>query len=239
MNDSDVEWPIFEDDMITSLNKQQREYCRKYGLDFSKIYAMTPLLHNLLNNIGDDMETQLILRDTTAKVIMKMADWQSINELTVSDKNKLAPKQKSILELFLYMNLVEGIYSEIVNTLIILLIKGGIEYTTDFRGFQFSSRFKELRKVSLSTRIRFLEKHGFKAVASAVDRDLRNSIAHLNYYVEEDGSITNKKTEKPLVSDLSDRNLKLGTFCSAIFMVIWYRFRPVKEGMSLPDIDYT
>lgn len=221
----------------TSLSERQRKYCEKYGLDFGKLSAMTRLLHDLLNNIGDDIETQIILRDTTAKILLKLTDWQSIYKLTVSDETALTPKQKSILELFLYLNLVEGIYSETVNTLIILLIKGGIDYSDELGRTHFSERFLELRKITLFVRLQFLERHGFRAFANAVNRDLRNCIAHLDYYVDDDGSITDKKTDRPIVTNLAQINEKLGAFCSATFMVIMERFAPVKEGTILPKID--
>jgi hypothetical protein len=220
-----------------SLSEKQRRHCEKYKLDYAEIANITPLLHDLLDNIRDDINTQIILRDTAAKIILKLADWHSINKLITSKKTKLTPKQKSILELFLYLNLVEGIYSETVNTLIILLIRGGIEFSKDLGRTPFSTRYLELRKMHLSVRTKFLEKHGFKPVANAIDRNLRNCIAHLNYFVEDDGSVTNKTTDNPIVANLARENKRLGAFCSAIFMVIMDRFRPVKEGTVLPKND--
>ncbi|MCW4017334.1 MAG: hypothetical protein NWF00_01405 [Candidatus Bathyarchaeota archaeon] len=136
-----------------------------------------------------------------------MEYWKETRELKKVESTN--PKQKSLLELFLYLQLVEGNYSEIVTALTFILVKNGHDLYTDIPRPRYIKEQEEVRNVSLFLRELFLKEHGFSSFTRVVDRDVRNCIAHLNYEVKEDGRIFDRKTGL-VISDLISKSDSLG-----------------------------
>jgi hypothetical protein len=84
---------------------------------------------------------------------------------------------------------------------------------------KFVEKYEELYDVSLFVKLQFIEKHGFEFIADAFDRKLRNSIAHLGFIVNDDGSIVDRKTEK-VTKELRRKTNYLGCVCAVTIHAI-------------------
>jgi hypothetical protein len=91
---------------------------------------------------------------------------------------------------------------------------------------KFVKEYKELDKVSLFVKLQFLDKHGFGLLADAIDRDLRNCIAHIDIIVNEDGSIVNKRTHKT-IEDMKQITDYLGGIGAITMNVMDYSLRRI------------
>ena len=99
-------------------------------------------------------------------------------------------KERSVISLhFEYLTLVEGLFATQINFLIFTLIANGHD-------FYSKKTLSDIEKVSLASRLEFLRKHTFgKSIANKVNVNLRNSVAHLFYEIDENGNVkVGKKT---------------------------------------------
>jgi hypothetical protein len=89
----------------------------------------------------------------------------------------------AFLEILHYLFSVEGVLTFCVDVIIYYLIK--YEHHDIFleRNNIFVTEFDELSKVSLYKKILFLEKHGFNNLSNLFNREFRNAIAHLDFFV--------------------------------------------------------
>jgi hypothetical protein len=100
-----------------------------------------------------------------------------------------------ILDLFLYLGLVESLGNCYVDLLVMLLITNG-------RDFHIESRYStprikhvisiddlEKEKVPLTMKLNFLKDNGLENFADVVDSKLRNDITHLNFEIRKDDRI--------------------------------------------------
>lgn len=101
-------------------------------------------------------------------------------------------EEQSRLLLNYYLLLVEGVYTAQVNLVCYLQSKTGATYrsskTMSERGPEAGS-MGMIEEDSLWNKLRFLEDNGFRFVADACDRQLRNSVAHLDFIVFTNGCV--------------------------------------------------
>jgi len=111
--------------------------------------------------------------------------------------------------------LSEGILAEVVQPLTFIFIENDHDIY-DQQRMEFVESYEGLDRVTLHVKLQFIEKHGLKFIADAVDRKLRNCIAYLGFIVNEDGSILDTKTGK-LTKDLKKKTDYLGCICAVTF----------------------
>lgn len=131
--------------------------------------------------------------------------------------DKFTPKQKSILSLYFYLNLVEGAITEHIQIIAFLLLKNGHDLY-DPRKMRFAKCYGDIQNIDLCIKELFLESHGFDFVTFALDRTLRNCIAHQNFVIYEDGKIKNLKTQQFIDIEKKVRDLQLT--CTLISITI-------------------
>lgn len=139
-------------------------------------------------------------------------------------KANLTPKQKSLLDLYLYLILSEGTFSETVQAIAFILMVNHHDIY-DVKKVDFVEDYEGLNNIDLSCKQQFIKKHGFKFVSDACDKDLRNSIAHLRIMVEEDGSIveiTRKGRIGRKIEDVKKKTDYLGSVCTMTMGVILF-----------------
>ena len=144
--------------------------------------------------------------------------WETITNLSKGMENR--PNQKSLMNLFAYLLLVEGSYSEIVQILSVLLVDAGHDLFDPIRN-DFVKGFGDIEKVDLSIKLKFLEKHGFDLVINSVDRKLRNDIAHLNFRVLEDGKIVDKRNGQE-IKGIDEKTKRLTWICTLVVTSLEY-----------------
>jgi hypothetical protein len=205
---------IKEDDFLASLRKQ----CEAYKIDFEE--AKT-LYSDVVALVGKGLETDvsIAVQRASSDIDKSMNYWESIFYLP-TQASSLGHQEKSLLNLFSYLLLAEGIFGGIVQIITFLLVKNDHDIY-DYRRNEFVTSYEELEEVDLSLKLKFLKKHGFALLVASIDKKLRNNIAHLNFVVKTDGSIIDKKTNSQ-ITDLEQRMNRLGKACSLTLGIIDY-----------------
>lgn len=199
----------------TNYLEKQEAICKEYGVDFEKVKGLHSQIEPLMRNITEKKRIANTLNEAYQNVNNSLQYWLEFWRLLSSE---VTPKRKSLLELFLYLELSEGIFDEIVQVIAFILMENHHDLY-DPNGMEFINDYKKLEKLSLYVKLQFIELHGFEFVSKAFDRDLRNCIAHLGFVVEEDGSISIRKTGKK-IEDLLDRINYLGCLCTEVIIII-------------------
>lgn len=199
--------------------KVQKEYCDLYKIDFNQVQALNETVIRIVG-VGLKKCSLLALKDAYADIHKNINYWTKVWHFANSEEAGKKPQEKSLLDLFLYLLLVEGVSAKLVDAIAFILMENHHElYDPERR--KFLQEYKSLDKLSLSIKLQFLEKHGFELLTNAIDKDLRNCIAHIDIIVNEDGSIVNNRTKERLV-DLKQRTDYLGGIGAIILNVLDY-----------------
>jgi hypothetical protein len=136
-----------------------------------------------------------------------------------NDIDSRTPEEETRLMLHYYLMLVEGIYTTQLNILVILLSKSGHRYDVGYCR-PGTSEMDAIAEDSLSNKLRFLQDNGLDLVSGACDRQLRNSIAHVEFVAFTDGSVAysvNKDRPKIISRrELESRVLELRKLSDAL-----------------------
>ena len=122
---------------------------------------------------------------------------------------KVSEKQKSILLLYAYLSISEGIYCEAIQQLSFVLLENSHDIY-DPRRMKFAKVCGDLDEIDMFVKLQFLEEHGFKSVVEAFDRKLRNAIAHQKIIVEDSGDIVDPVTQVKIL-DIKTMATKIKT----------------------------
>jgi hypothetical protein len=143
--------------------------------------------------------------------------------------------------MFLYLGLVETLGNSIVDILIMLLVANGIDFHVEYRyvtpRIKHAISIKDLEQefVPLKTKLNFLKENGIKELASVIDSELRNDIAHSKFLIKED---TIYVKGKPATELLSKNTLKLLRACNVTKTILENLAKERglnKEGSELHD----
>ena len=131
--------------------------------------------------------------------------------------DKFTAKQKSILSLYFYLHMIEGAITEYIQVIAFLLLKNGHDIY-DPRRMHFAKSYEDIKNIDLYVKEQFLDSHGFDFITFALDRTLRNCIAHQDFVIYEDGSIKNLKTQQLI--DIEKKVGELRLTCTLISITI-------------------
>ncbi len=179
-----------EDSEYEKFLKRQKAICNQYGADFSKVPDLDQKIF-ALGNVSQKIFDECII-PSYKNVIKNSKYLTEMWGLSHDEKKYLTLKQKSLLSLFLYSSLVEGLVSENVQIITFLLMQNGHDLY-DPRDMKFVDSYKKAGKIDLYIKMQFLERHGFTFLTQAIDRNLRNCITHLEYTINDDGTIIDEK----------------------------------------------
>ncbi|QLH75527.1 MAG: hypothetical protein HPY73_08890 [Methanomassiliicoccales archaeon] len=101
-------------------------------------------------------------------------------------------EEQSRLLLNYYLLLVEGVYAAQVNLICYLLSRTGIPYRSSKAMSEHSAPAGSMGAIeedSLWNKLRFMEDNGLSFMVDACDRQLRNSVAHLDFIVFTNGCV--------------------------------------------------
>jgi hypothetical protein len=136
-----------------------------------------------------------------------------------NDIDSRTPEEETRLMLHYYLMLVEGIYATQLNIVTILLSKSGHRYDVGSCR-PGTSELDAISEDSLANKLRFLQDNGLDVIARACDRQLRNSIAHVEFVAFTDGSVAysvNKDRPKIISrKELESRVLELRKMSDAL-----------------------
>ena len=105
----------------------------------------------------------------------------------LSKTHELSLKETTLINVFMYLLLAEGLICNLLNFVSYVLVMTGHDLYTLTKRKYVKEEMEEIRKVEMSTKIQFLKHHGFGAVTKEYDSTFRNDIAHHNYRVDENG----------------------------------------------------
>ena len=116
-------------------------------------------------------------------------DCMCLNDLRdrLSKSQSLSPRESTLIEVFSYLLFAEGIICTLLNFISYLLVITGHDLYSLTKRKYIADFLKEIEKVEMSTKIQFLNYHGFSVLTKEYDSTFRNDIAHHNYEVDEEG----------------------------------------------------
>lgn len=94
---------------------------------------------------------------------------------------------KSLMRLVFYLFVAEGGFTNYMNFICFLLTLQGHDLYNYFNR-KFACSIDEIAKVDSYTKELFLNEHGFGLFNQGWDRNMRNSIAHYDFEIEDDGT---------------------------------------------------
>ena len=207
-----------EDSEYEKFLKKQRALCNQYGVDFGKVPDFDQKLFALGSVIPKILDECII--PSYKNVIKNGKYWTEMWDLTHDEKRNLTPKQRSLLSLFSYSSLAEGMVSENVQIIAFLLMQNDHDLY-DPRDMRFIDSYKKLGKIDLFVKMQFLERHGFNFITQAIDRNLKNCITHIEYTVNDDGTIIDEKNGEKII-DLDQKMLLLNCSNAMVTLALSY-----------------
>ncbi len=167
-------------------------YCRKAAVDPVHARSMTTKVEGLF-------APAMKVEGFYDQVLDKLHDMgkYSINNLGILHRlifEKVKPgldielREISMLFLLDYLVVVESFYSDVIDLLCFALLAAHHDIA-DFYSRKYVTKLSELEEIPLADKLRFLSLHGWNEAEQAVDRPLRNAIAHGNYRIDEDGLV--------------------------------------------------
>lgn len=185
-------------EMEKGIKARRKKMVAERGVSSKEWEALESKLKPLMMRIVRKERAKVTLIEALNNSVRGLEYWDEILDITFERLKMEAPrKQVSIMLLLNYLALSEGVFSELVQIFTYILVENDHDIYDPF-GMKFAKDYRELDEISFFIKLQFIEKHGFKNVIDAFDRKLRNCIAHLRYYLEEDGTLVYNKTRLSL-----------------------------------------
>jgi len=141
-------------------------------------------------------------------------------------------KEQRVITLHLeFLTLVEGFFVTQINFLIFILIANGHDLYS-FRKGDYVKTIGDIEEVNLAFKLKFLEEHGFRKLIANKALKLRNSVAHLFYEINENGTM--KVDKKRITQDDYDKMCDdLRNVAYSLHLISWLyyqRFDSIKPA---------
>jgi len=193
---------------LAEFKKRQKELLKSFPEDLELLQTAgisKKDINEFHSKIGPLTKNVLAKKDFLPTLIETLYNLRRGHEYSKEISNiisteNITEKQRSLLLLFSYLELTEGVFSECVQLIAFILMKNHHDIYDSFK-MKFVKNYRGLDKVSLYTKLQFLEEHGFKFVTNRCDRKFRNSIAHLSIIVEDDGAVVDLTNKKRFTQD--------------------------------------
>jgi len=159
---------------------------------------------------------------------LKMIAYRYANALPESTK-----EESSRLLLPVYLMLHEGVFKSQIDVLVTFIVRSGIEFDY-FKNKELvksgENTIAGVKNLPMPRKLDFLKRKGFSEISSVCDTRLRNSIAHLDFEVQSDGTISYfdrnpQKIKSITLDELQTAIDKLSTFCQS--------FNDILKGVTL------
>ena len=178
---------------ILSEEFDEKEFCKKHNIEedyFQEVYSkISPLIDEAykIDMFGypRNISYQVFRYGKTSyDNLMTLSDFYK-NDLA-KIKDDISKKKGSLLNLISYFFIVESVYSHYLDIIIFTLTFIGHDYYS--RG-KYITKFSKISKTSLHDKAKFLNHHGLNIITEGYKRELRNSIAHSTFFIDEEGNI--------------------------------------------------
>lgn len=210
------------------------KWCKKEELDYQLASKLKAKIFPLLEEAHQRLEYRFdkAFLEQRKGTEIRLANSKTIILLL----KKMRPhffsiKEQKIITLHLeYLTLVEGLFATQVNFLIFTLIANGHDLYSTRKG-DYVKTLGDIEEVNLAFKLKFLGEHGFrKLIAKKVDIKLRNSVAHLFYEINENGTMkVGKKRITQVDYDKLYDDLRNVSYSLHLINLLYYRrFSSVK-----------
>ena len=139
------------------------------------IDSLRHLSYNFNNHYSLSMEAQDDV-ECVSNLLKRLSEFES-----------LSPKEFTLILVFWYLIEVEGFICNLLDFVSYLLVTTGHDLYSLTKRKYMKDNIEEIRKVEMSTKIQFLNHHGFGALTKEYDSTFRNNIAHHNFKIDEKG----------------------------------------------------
>lgn len=172
----------------TFLRKECGEFEVDYRLATKLKTKVFPLLEKAHKKLGYRFDKAFTEQREGAQIRLANSGFIHLI-LRKLNSQAFSKREQRIISLHLeYLSLVEGFFAPEVNFLVFTLAANGCDFYSRFHRKNLD-RLDDIEETSLASKLEFLRKHGFKIVADKPNIKLRNSVAHLFYYIENDGTV--------------------------------------------------
>jgi hypothetical protein len=207
------EWKKIAEEMLSAprYNFQELQMnlyhtCKDHGYTVKEIQAFTSKCIDLAT-VMDENENRELLDKISKKLWFSLLNSIDVNEL-LDSPTKLTPKQKSLVSLYFYLNMIESASTVQVQFIALMLIKNGHKLRFDKN--RFAETYKDLERMNLKSKLDFLIENDLGLAVRHIDRNLRNCIAHQEFVIYDDGTVRNLMT-----GELIDIQEKVASLCFA------------------------
>lgn len=202
--------------------KKVEKLCEEYDLSFKKFAEVYHTVFPLFPVVMRNKEVQKGLMEASAMLVRTFKDSQET--LGLIKGKRITPRQRSLLLLYLYLVESEGRFSRLVQSIVFLLVENRRIVVRNPDTNKIVRSYEELNKVPLGRKLRFIEDHKLKCISNSFDRELRNSIAHVKYIVEDKGTVilteTGKKYETEDILKKLNGLINMGHTILAVYSVL-------------------
>jgi hypothetical protein len=175
---------------ITDFVDDFKIQCQEDGIDYLIAYQIAqeyfPILIKSYEILGKELFKTLFWYEKEGDDI-RMKNWKNINTIfnKIIKQDKLNKEEKLIINLHItYLTFIEGIFAPNLNYLVWHTINNGYDFTLYKRKI---INYEEVIECTLGQKINFLKKNKkFNIITENVDVNLRNSVSHLYYEIEDD-----------------------------------------------------
>lgn len=194
--------------------EMQRLKNRIIDMVFEKIETM--------ERTGDEDGARLFvdnLRNFNDKISKAAADFACMAHFLRRVKKARAiseQREATLISVFSYLLVAEGQICNYLNLISYLLVTTGHDLYTLTKRKYVKDSIEEVRKVEMSTKMKFLKHHRFGALTKEYDSTFRNDIAHHNYEVDEKGILLVRGKSVDLGSKL-DPLIRIAHFFIELF----------------------
>lgn len=160
-------------------------------------------------------------------------DSVSLNDLVqeLYTKNLIDSRTLTLLAVFHFLLAAEGAICNFLNYVCLLLIQNGHDLFSITSKKYVKNEYNEIMKTEFSTKMKFLNHHGFKKLTKEYDSSLRNSIAHHNYIIDEKGNLFSKGNKIDLISKIESLT-EMIYFSSEVFKEMDKKISSINEGLK-------
>jgi len=149
----------------------------------------------------------------------KWREAQSISRILRELKTRVEypnSKAEAMTKMLAYMGLVESIGVTLIDMVLIVLIANKREVHTRGPSTKHVTSFEQLGKLDLSYKMDFLKAEDIPLFAVFINREIRNVIAHLKFFVDGNGKIWRRTKRRSYPIDIDDAIAKFWEGVEAI-----------------------
>jgi hypothetical protein len=143
----------------------------------------------IMKLVDSSPKPQIRLAEYLTATLLRINRFWEVRQQLFSVMKKAENKREThVIASAIFLWTFEGSYMDTLNTVCALLIANEHDLFDPLRR-EYVREFEDIEKVDLSTKSKFLGKHGFVDLVRKQDQRLRNDIAHANFEITDSGIV--------------------------------------------------